>query len=227
MIYFTPGKQKRVPYTYAEDEFGNTIRSLFAVLINKMEDSISMELDLFSKYTADFTVILHGIPQQHGMANRYFCSNTSNTSAAVARPPQLVLQSMDNIDPLLVMNIKLLCCPPGYIFQYGLRDMGTCHCGMLSVVGIAECNESHPEVIGAVLERDHWAGYLPSNDQHSCDVQKFFSAQCPPGYCKTQPVMLPQNNSEQELQAAVCAGANRKGTLCGDCLERHSIAIKL
>ena len=218
-IYFIPGKQKRLPYTHAYDEFGNNISSVFTVLINKMDGSLPVELNSFSKYTADFTVILHGIPQQHGMADFFFPSNTGNTSAAV-RLPQLVLQSVDNEDLLLVMDIELQCCPPGYIFRYGSGDMGTCHCGVLSVTGIAECNESH-----SVLERDHWAGYLPSNDQHSCDGQKFFTAQCPPGYCQTQQITLPENNSQQELQEAACNRSNRKGLLCGDCLESKGIAV--
>ena len=223
-MHFIPGKQKKLPYSHAYDEFGSTVNSVFAVLINTMDDSLSMELDLFSKYTDDFTVILHGIPQKHGMANHSFPSNTSNTSAVV-RPPQLVLQSMDNKDLLLVMNIVLQCCPPGYIFRYGSGDMGTCHCGMLTVNGIAKCNEKHPEMIGAVLERDHWAGYLPAYDQHSCDEQKFFTGPCPPGYCQTRQITLLQNNSQQALQEVVCAGSNRKGILCGDCLEGKGTAV--
>ena len=223
-IHFIPGKPKKLPYTYTYDDFGNVISSVFTVLINRMNDTIQVEHNPFSKFTVDFTVILHGIPQQHGMANHSFPSNTINTSAVV-RPPQLILQSVDNTDLLLVMNIEVQCCPPGYIFRYGSGDMGTCHCGVLSVLGIAECNESHPEKIGAVLKRDHWAGYLLSNDQHSCDGQKFFTGPCPPGYCQTQPVAIPQDTSHQELQDVVCAGSDRKGLLCGDCVKGKGIAV--
>ena len=217
-IPFIPGKQKRLPYTHAYDELGNNITSVFAVQINKMDTSPPVELNPFSKYTADFTVILHGIPLHHGMAKHSF----PNTSA-ITQTPQLVLQSVDNIDLLLVVNIELQCCPPGYIFRYGSGDMGTCHCGMPSVTGIAKC--INDEEMGAVLERDHWAGYLPSSDQHSCDGQKFFTGQCPPGYCQTQTITLPQNNSQQELQNWMCGGSNRKGILCGDCLEGKGIAV--
>ena len=211
-IPFIPGKQKRLPYTHAYDEFGNNITSVFTVMINKMDTSLPVELDPFSKYTADFTVILHGIPLYQGMAS------------VMIQTPQLVLQSVDNIDLLLVMNIELQCCPSGYIFRYGSGDTGTCHCGLLSAMtGILECLKD--EEISAVLERGHWAGYLPSSDQHSCDGQKFFTGQCPPGYCQTQTITLPQNNSQQELQDLMCNGSNRKGTLCGDCLEGKGIAV--
>ena len=223
-IHFIPGKQKKLPYSHAYDEFGSTVNSMFALLINTMDDSIPVELNPFSKYTDDFTVILHGIPQRHGMANHSIPSNTSNITAAV-RPPQLVLQSVDNTDLLLVVNIVLQCCPPGYVFKYGSGNMGTCQCGMLTVNGIAKCNEKHPEMIGAVLERDHWAGYLPSNDQHSCDGQKFFTGQCPPGYCQSQQITLPENNSQHKLDEMVCAGSDRRELLCGDCLEGKGIAV--
>ena len=223
-IHFIPGKQKQLPYTHAYDDLGSTVSFVFTVLIDKVNDSVHVDLDPFSKYTADFTVILHGIPQQHGMANPSFSSNISNISAVV-RPPQLVLQSVDNKDLLLVMYIELQCCPPGYIYRYGSGDMGTCHCGMNTVIGIAECNETHPEVIGAVLERDHWVGYLPSNDQHSCDGQKFFTGPCPPGYCQAKQITLPENNSWLELQVVVCAESNRKGLLCGDCIEGKGVAV--
>ena len=224
IVHFIPGKQKRLPYTHAYDVFGSNISSIFNVRIYAIDDSMPVQLNPLSIYTADFTVILHGIPQQHGMANHSIPSNKSNTSAVV-RLPLLVLQSMDNTDLLLVMNIVLQCCPPGYIFRYGSGDMGTCHCGMLSVTGIAECKEGHHKVIGAVLERDHWAGYLQSSYQNSCDGQKFFTGPCPPGYCQSQQIILPQNNSEKWLQEVVCSGSNRKGLLCGDCLEGKGTAV--
>ena len=105
--------------------------------------------------------------------------------------------------------------------------MGTCHCGMTTVTGIIECDENHPEAISAVLERKHWTGYLPSNDLHSCDGQKFFTGACPPGYCHTQKIILHENYSysHQELQDLVCGESSRKGLLCGDCIEGKGIAV--
>ena len=225
-LCFTPGKQKRLPYTVVYDELDSTISSVFTVLINKVDDSVPVELDSFSKFTDDFTVILHGIPQQHGMAyqSMKFPRGTGNRSAVV-RPTQLVLQSLDNKDLLLVMSIELQCCPPGYIFRYGSGDKGTCHCGMTTVTGIIDCNERHPEMIGAVLDRNYWAGYLQSNDLHSCAGQKFFTAHCPPGYCHTQKIILHENYSHQELQIVVCGESSRKGLLCGDCSEGKGIAV--
>ena len=225
-LCFTPGKQKRLPYTVAYDELGSNISSVFTVLINKVDHSMPVELDSFSKFTDDFTVILHGIPQQHGMAYQSFkFPRGTGKRSAVVRPPQLVLQSLDNKDLLLMMNIELQCCPPGYIFRYGSGDKGTCHCGMTTVTGIIDCNESHPEMIGAVLDRNHWAGYLASNDLHSCAGQKFFTGRCPPGYCHTQKIILHENYSHQELQIVVCGESSRKGLLCGDCSEGKGIAV--
>ena len=226
-VQFTPGIPKQLPYWHAYDKLGNVIKTAFTVQIISQQATVAapVELDPLSQYTDNFIVILHGVPLQHGMFNKHsFSSGTSNTSTA---EPLLVLQSVDNKHLILVMKIQLQCCPPGYVFQNSSKN-GTCHCGMLTAVhvkGIAECNEADPNAVSAVLLRGHWAGYLPSNDQHSCGGQKFFSASCPTGYCNTQQTSLPNNNSKQLLEEVVCGGSKRKGILCGECLEENSIAV--
>ena len=223
-VQFIPGITKQLPYRRAYDKLGNVIKTVFTVQVISQEATVAapVELDPLSQYTDNFVVILHGVPPQHGMFNKHsFSSDTSSTSAA---EPLLVLQSVDNNHLILVMTIKLQCCPPGYIFQNS-TNKGTCRCGMLTVKGIAECNEADPNAVSAVLLRGHWAGYLPSNDQHSCDGQKFFSASCPTGYCNTQQTTLPNNNSKQLLEEVVCGGSKRKGILCGECLEGNGIAV--
>ena len=219
-VQFIPGMQKQLPYTHAYDRFGSVINTVFTAQIISSQTA-AVQLNPFSKYTTDFTVILHGIPLEHGKFS-HSLANASNTSGTTS---MLVLQSVDNSDLLLVINIALQCCPPGYIFQYNSEDAGTCHCGMLTLLGIKECNESNPNDIGAVLQGDHWAGYLPSNDVHSCEGQKLFTAPCPPGYCPTYATTLPNNNSRHLLDAMLCTESNRKGLLCGDCLEGNSIAV--
>ena len=220
-LMFIPGKQKQLPHKHAYDILGNVINTVFTVQIITEEPTTDVQLNPFSKYTADFTVILHGIPLKHGMANSTTKENGKTRNAI----PQLILQSVDNSNLMLVMNIELQCCPPGYIYRIGSGDMGTCHCGMTTVMGIEECNETDPNNIGAVLLGEHWAGYLPSNDQHSCDEQTFFSAPCPPGYCQIYKTVLPSNNSRHLLEDIVCGGSYREGLLCGDCLEGSGIAV--
>ena len=223
-VQFIPGIPKQLPYRRAYDKLGNVIKTVFTVQVISQDATVAapVELDPLSHYTDNFIVILHGVPPQYGMFNKHsFSSDTSSTSAA---EPLLVLQSVDNKHLILVMTIKLQCCPPGYIFQNS-SNKGTCQCGMLAVKGIAECNEADPNAVSAVLLRGHWAGYLPSNDQHSCDGQKFFSASCPTGYCNTQQTTLPNNNSKQLLEEVVCGGSKRKGILCGECLEGNGIAV--
>ena len=226
-VQFIPGIPKQLPYRRAYDKLGNVIKTVFTVQVISQEATVAapVELDPLSQYTDNFIVILHGVPLQHGMFNKHsLSSDTSSTSAA---EPLLVLQSVDNKHLILVMTIKLQCCPPGYIFQ-NTSKKGTCRCGMLTAVhvkGIAECNDADPNTVSAVLLRGHWAGYLPSNDQHSCDGQKFFSASCPTGYCNTRQTTLPNNNSKQLLEEVVCGGSKRKGILCGECLEGNGIAV--
>ena len=162
-VQFIPGIQKQLPFAHAYDRLGNVINTVFTVQIFTEEPTTDVHLNPFSKYTADFTVILHGIPLKHGMANHLSTPNESNTTGNAT--PQLVLQSVDNNLLLLIANIELQCCPPGYIYRIGSGDIGTCHCGMPTVLGIEDCNETDPNNIGAVLQRNHWAGYLPTIDQ--------------------------------------------------------------
>ena len=227
-VQFIPGIPKQLPYRRAYDKLGNVIKTVFTVQVISQEATVAapVELDPLSHYTDNFVVILHGVPPQHGMFNEQY-SLSSDTSSTSAAEPLLVLQSVDNKHLILVMTIKLQCCPPGYIFQNSSNKTkkGTCHCGLLTVKGIAECNDTDPNTVSAVLLRGHWAGYLPSNDQHSCDGQKFFSASCPTGYCNTQQTTLPNNNSKQLLEEVVCGGSKREGILCGECLEGNSIAV--
>ena len=225
-IQFIPGKQKQLPHKHAYDRLGNVITTVFTVQINTPKPTADVQLNPFSKYTADFTVILHGIPLKHGSTKHDFSTtNESNTTGDTTPRDQLVLESVDNSNLMLVMNIELQCCPPGYIYRIGSGDMGTCHCGMPMVPGIEGCNETDPNNIGAVLQGNHWVGYLQSNGQHSCDGQKLFTAPCPPGYCQTQVTILPTNNSMEKLENVICGRSNRKGLLCGDCLEGSSIAV--
>ena len=213
-VNFIPGMKKKLPYRYVYDRLGNVINTAFTVQIISRQEKLPVQLNPLSKYTTDFTVILHGVPLQHRMFN--YSTKTETF---------LILRSVDNGDLILGMTIELQCCPPGYTFRQSSTDKGTCHCGMLTVTGIAECNESDPNAIGAVLQRDHWAGYLSSKDQHSCDGQKLFSAPCPPGFCRTQPTTLPNNNNKQLLEEVVCGGSKRKGLLCGDYVEGNGIAV--
>ena len=125
-VQFTPGIPKQLPYRHAYDKLGNVIKTAFTVQVISQEATVAapVELDPLTQYTDNFTVILHGVPLQHGMFNKHsFSSGTSSTSTA---EPLLVLQSVDNKHLILVMKIKLQCCPPGYVFPNSLKN-GTCH----------------------------------------------------------------------------------------------------
>ena len=145
-VQFIPGIPKQLPFTHAHDKLGNVINTVFIVqvILQEATSTAPVQLDPFSKFTADFKVILHGVPLQHGRFNNSFNTNSSNTSGTA---PLLVLQSVDNQNLLLIVNIMFQCCPPGYTFQYNSDDPGKCHCGMLTVKGIAECHETDPNAV--------------------------------------------------------------------------------
>ena len=103
-VQFIPGIQTQLPFTRAYDRLGDAINTVFTVQVISQEATLTAPVRLhpFSKYTADFRVILHGVPLQHGRFKNSFSTNSSNTSGTA---PLLVLQSVDNKNLLLTVNI--------------------------------------------------------------------------------------------------------------------------
>lgn len=213
---FIPGKETTPLFGTVSDDIGNVVSSVFTVQVTPQNSSI--KVNPFSKFTSDFRVILHGTPLNQ---TSILMTNSSELQEAAT----LILQSVDNSNLLILVDIEMQCCPPGYIFT-DEDDLGTCICAANGVQGILECKQ---DTFQAVLEKDHWAGYLQSDSTtlHSCNGLKFFTAPCPPGYCSQSVQRLPQNHSKELLEDLLCAPNKRRGVLCGECMEGHSMPANL
>ena len=213
---FIPGKETSPLFETVKDDIGNVVSAVFTVQIIPKDSAIIV--NPFSKFTSDFRVILHGTPLNQ-------TSIPLTNSSRLHEVATLILQSVDNSNLLTLVDIEMHCCPPGYIFT-DVDSLGTCICAASGVQGLLECKQ---DTFQAVLEKDHWAGYLKSDStmQHSCNGMKLFTAPCPPGYCSPSVQILPQNQSKELLQDLLCAPNNRKGVLCGECMEGHSMPANL
>ena len=213
---FIPGKETTPLFGTVSDDIGNNVSSVFTVQVTPQNSSI--KVNPFSKFTSDFRVILHGTPLNQ-------TSVLMTNSSGVQKRATLILQSVDNSNLLILVDIEMQCCPPGYIFT-DEDGLGTCICAANGVQGILECKQ---DTFQAVLEKDHWAGYLQSDSAtlHSCNGLKFFTAPCPPGYCSHSVQRLPQNHSQELLEDLLCAPNKRRGVLCGECMEGHSMPVNL
>ena len=213
-VQFVPGREKQLPFDLVKDSQGNIVHTIFTVQVQRGGSNYSVIVHPFSQYTSNFRVILNGLP--YGSLAYSTLNKTS-----VSRP-QLVLQSVDNRELVLKADIELLCCPPGYILMQAEEDSAQCQCAIGSMLAISGCNDS---TLQAQLMANMWLGYLPADDINSCDGNKLFSASCPQGYCSAFPTALPSNNSREALELLLCGPNKRKGILCGECQEGHSITM--
>ena len=212
---FIPGKQTTPLFQAVTDDFGNVVSSVFAVQVP--QDSC-IKVNPFSKFTSDFRVILHGTPFNQA-------SIILTNSSEIHGNAKLILQSVDNRNLMIQVDIEMQCCPPGYLFT-DKDSLGTCICAADGLQGILECKQ---DTFQAVLDKDHWAGYLQSDrtTQYTCNGLRFFTAPCPPAYCSPSVQLLPQNQSVELLEDLLCAPNKRRGVLCGECMEGHSMPANL
>ena len=119
------------------------------------------------------------------------------------------------LDVRLEVNIGY--CPPAYYFEGG-----TCHCSVSThheLPGIVGCVEDTNQ---AKMLVGYWAGCTNDTDDGSVALA---TGQCPLGYCyyvysADGLVLLPNNCS---LSQSLCLPNNRKGLLCGECIEGFSV----
>ena len=214
-VTFIPGKQTTPLVESVVDDLGNVVSSVFTVQVTP-ENSL-IKVNPLSKFTSDFRVILHGTPLNQTL----HMTNNSDLHGKAT----LTLQSVDNTNLLIQVNIEMQCCPPGYVYT-DEDNLGTCICANNGLPDILECKQ---DSFHAVLDKDHWAGYLQSDSttQHTCNGLRFFTAPCPPGYCSPSVQPLPQNQSMELLEDLLCARNKRRGVLCGECMEGHSMPANL
>lgn len=216
LLQFIPGKETQLPFGTVKDELGNIVHTIFTVQVQIGASNYSVIVHPFSRYTSNFRVILNGLP--YGSLTYSLLNKTS------AVHPQLVLQSVDNTEMVLKVDIELLCCPPGYILVHAKEEGAQCQCASIasSMTAISGCNDNTTQ---AELIENSWVGYLPAADGSSCDGKKLFSAPCPVGYCSEFPTALPSNSSREALESLLCGPNKRKGILCGECQEGHSMTV--
>ncbi len=184
------------------DEFCNEISFDHDVTHNFENSTVKKKIINYDEKS----VTLHGNPHEKGKIQLTAKQQTNPESSAYA-----------------YIDFTIDHCPPGFV----LDDNKRCTCGSSSnknqFIGIEDCNASE---FRAFVKRGYWVGYYPKQS-HTQDT--FASSICPEGFCqscsnfstsgkKRKP--LPSNRSE-DTSSYVC-NDNRKGTMCGTCIDGHS-----
>ena len=119
----------------------------------------------------------------------------------------------------LELFVDLQQCPPGFILvkgDTGSSQLQSCRCS--GDYGRALiCDDNY---FSARLMNGFWMGNVS-------DSSIYFSTQCPAGFCYVEQnfshFFLP-NNSDK-LEKLICGSMNRRGVLCGRCVEDYGPAV--
>ena len=120
---------------------------------------------------------------------------------------QLLLAVPDTV-PMLEINVFKMECPIGF---YESNHSCTCN-SFLKKVGITQCNIDTTSVI---ISPGPWLGTIDTNQT----MLLGYASQCPTGYCK--PLLTTINMTQIDV---ICTG-NRRGILCGQCIEDYSVVF--
>ncbi len=103
--------------------------------------------------------------------------------------------------------VDLQPCPPGFVMN---SSSMTCQCALYG--GSVDCNDKTKE---ARITSGMWMGRY--GDQ-------YYVAQCPVGYCNENSTKINLPNNSFDLSEKICS-KNRKGYLCGECVEDYGPPI--
>ena len=171
---------------------------------------LAMLDELHHNMHSEYGLRVEGNEMVH-LDNTFTVSNSTQIYGAANQTAKLVLstpQPLYNIE--YRVQVILLPCPPGFFFD---KFVESCKC--------SADDESHayPAItkcinFKAYIERNHWAGYYPSNSVHP---DHLYTAYYPSHFNNN--VGLP--NSSDNLSDFMC-GINREGVLCGKCKNGYS-----
>ena len=133
---------------------------------------------------------------------------------------QLQLKTDSDYQATKILTIKLLDCPPGFIYS---SDIAQCECLVNETYTNPAIKGCEPNVFQAYYNSFYWIGYESDN------AKNLLFGFCPYRYCYTDHVsqnqFLPQNGSKAALDKYVCGSRNRTGLLCGQCVDGYSVMM--
>ena len=115
-------------------------------------------------------------------------------------------------------NLTMLPCPPGFVYD---SISSKCICGNNETTGkysaIVQCNT---KLFQASMDRKYWAGYIPYTTNNT--FSDLYFAPCYPPICSVNiTALLP--TKPKTLNEFICRNTNRKGIMCGQCRDNHTV----
>ena len=212
-VYVVPGKIHDLNVCIVDELDNEIINFQFvATCVSGCTDTCA---DITYASSESFTNMPHVLPAYR----------TNNGSIQLAGTPgstcNLQLQTIEDFQITGAWLVKLLNCPPGFV--YSSKDE-VCTC-------LTDREHENPVILGceetlfqAFFNPFYWIGYRSNN---STDM---LVAPCPYQYCYEDLFisgngLLPEIANKAILDKFVCGDSNRTGSLCGKCIDGYSVTL--
>lgn len=200
-LQIIPGKEYQLPIE-TKDELDQILHAVYKVIL-WLNDTTTTNALVASpyRYIHNRKIILNGKP--------------SNAKLNLS----LISQMGRKIQ--VIISVKIIPCPPGYILHKH-QHQHQCRCSAeleakYHYQGIFRCNATEFQ---AILHNGYWVGF-------SMDINdNLISSICPPGFCyesfTQKEYLLPKVSNKTKLDYRIC-GESRTGMLCADCRGNRSV----
>ena len=212
-VYVVPGKVYDLNVCIVDELDNQIINSQFvAMCVNTCTDTCANPRYNSSESLSN---IPHVLPAYR----------TNNGSIQIAGTPgstcNLQLQTIEDFQITGAWSVKLLNCPPGFV--YSSKDE-VCTC-------LTDREHENPVILGCeetifqtFFNPFYWIGY------RSNDATDMLVAPCPYQYCYEDSYasgnrLLPEIADKVVLDWFVCGSSSRTGPLCGKCIDGYSVTL--
>ena len=121
---------------------------------------------------------------------------------------------LETHDPIVIqktITVHMQACPPGFISS----NNGTCDCPKGDYNGYVSCDESRHTIR---IKKASWLGKVNNYDSYLVGLSPYVTSSSSSSY-----ILLPQDPNE--LDKTLCNNTNRRGVLCGRCMDNYGVAI--
>ena len=180
-----------------------------------LEDELEERVD-----DAMFIATCTGSQSPNVLSPYHFTNGTIQIAGKPNDICHLQLQTDTKYPASIVIQVTLLNCPPGLVYNVHKRE---CQCVVNHTPQTPAITGCDINCLQAYYNWHYWIGY------ESDDATDLLFALCPFHYCysKYSPIdqLLPRDANRTILNKFVCADQRRTGLLCGRCIEGYSVMM--
>ena len=184
------------------------IFDLPVILVDELEERVD---------DAMFIATCIGLESPTVLPPYHFTNGTIQITGEPNDTCYLKLQTATEYPATILIQIILLNCPPGLVYNIDKRE---CQC-------VVNHSPQTPAITGceinnlqAYYNRYYWIGY------ESDDATDLLFGLCPIYYCYSKDSsLLPRDANKTIVDKFVCGDQKRTGVLCGQCIEGYSVML--